>query len=138
MLGSSGAGIFWSGFIGGTPFSQRLKTLIVPQSPTATHHWPSRLHEKWRKAKALYFGVSTILCALMERKGSDIPLSRTTSFTFFCFIFVLPEPALMAEEAVEAELPSRTCRGRPSGTSFPALSLLSPVLDSPVPEFSRR
>jgi len=122
-----------SGLIGGTPFSHLLKTAIVPQSPTPTNHWPSRLQAECRKAKALYLGISTILWALIERKGSDIPRSMCCSFIFFCFALVVPELVLTADEAVDVVLPSRTCRGRPSGKPF---AFCDP--SSPTPEFSRR
>jgi hypothetical protein len=46
---------------------------------------------------------------------------------------VVPEPALMADEAVDAELSSRTCLGRASGKPFVFAEPLSPV-----PESSRR
>lgn len=117
---------------GGTPFSHRWKTLMKPQSPTPTHHWPSRLQEKCRNGKCLYFGISTTLCALIERNGSHIPRSRTCSLVLFTLVFVaVADPALMAEEAFDTELSSRTCRGKLLGPSCWESS-------SPVPDCSRR
>ena len=117
---------------GGTPFSHRWKTLIKPQSPTPTHHWPSRLQAKCRIVKCLYFGISMTLCALIERNGSHRPRSRTCSFVFLSLFFVaFDDAALTAEEAFDTELSSRTCRGKPFGISCWESS-------SPVPDCSRR